>query len=123
MHLSHISEPPVGKAPQIDRFATRTQTSPASSVSGIGNPNSAGTYSFKPAWTVGDEYVFQQVDLYSNVVRRKYRIVVKRVDVANDRVEVADGSLVDLMGSVLREGMAQRYEVPIQIKVPGRSAP
>jgi hypothetical protein len=82
---------------------------------GSRNPNSAGTYPFKPVWTVGDEYVFQQVDLYSNVVQRKYRIVVKRVDAANDRVEFADGSLVDLMGSVLREGMTQRYDVPIQI--------
>jgi len=82
---------------------------------GSGNPNSAGTYPFRPIWTAGDEYVFHQVDLYSNVVQRKYRIVVKRIDAANDRVEFADGSLVDLMGGVLREGTTQRYDMPIQI--------
>lgn len=82
---------------------------------GSGNPNSAGTYPFRPLWTVGDEYEFQQVDLYSNVVQRKYKIIVKRVDMANERVEFADGSLVDLMGGVLREGTTQHYDVPIQI--------
>jgi hypothetical protein len=82
---------------------------------GSGNPNSAGTYPFRPLWTVGDEYEFQQVDLYSNVVQRRYKIIVKRVDMANERVEFADGSLVDLMGGVLREGRTQDYDVPIQI--------
>jgi hypothetical protein len=82
---------------------------------GSGNPNSAGTYPFRPLWTVGDEYAFHQVDLYSNVVQRKYKITVKRVDTTNERVEFADGSLVDLMGNVLREGKTQHYDVPIQI--------
>jgi hypothetical protein len=84
-------------------------------LQGSGNPNSAGTYSFRPLWTVGDEFAFHEVDLYSNVVQRKYKISVKRVDTANERVEFGDGSLVDLMGNVLREGTTQHYDSPIQI--------
>ena len=40
---------------------------------GSGNPNSAGTYSFRPVWTPGDEYVFRELDLYSNVVKGNTR--------------------------------------------------
>jgi uncharacterized caspase-like protein len=82
---------------------------------GSGNPNSAGTYPFRPVWTVGDEFVFDQIDRYSNVAQRRYRIVVKRVDVENNRVELADGSLVDPMGGILKEGKSQAYDLPIQI--------
>ena len=82
---------------------------------GSGNPNSAGTYQFRPVWTVGDQFVFDQVDLYSNVRQRQYRIVVKRVDAESNRVEFADGSLVDLMGGILKEGSRQTYDLPIQI--------
>lgn len=78
------------------------------------SPNSAGTYPFQPTWTVGDEYVYQYLDLYSGVVQRTLKVVVKRVDVENDRVELADGSLLDLAGNVLRGG-GREYDVPIQL--------
>ncbi len=78
------------------------------------SPNSAGSYAFRPTWTVGDEYVYQELDLYSGVVRRTQKLVVKRVDVANDRVELADGSLLDLAGNVLRGG-GREFDVPIQL--------
>ncbi len=104
--------PPPGGAPAL-RLGPKLPV-PAR-FQGSGNPNSAGTYPFRLLWTVGDEYRFQQVDLYSKVVQREYKIVVKRVDLPNERVEFADGSLVDLMGGVLREGRKQHYDVPIQI--------
>jgi len=79
------------------------------------NPNSAGTYPFRPVWTPGDEYVFQEMDLYSKVVQRTIHLVVKRVDLAGNRVELADGSVIDLTGGVLREGTGRHYDLPIQI--------
>ena len=82
---------------------------------GSGNPNSAGTYAFRPVWTPGDEYVFHEIDRYRDVVQRKYKVVVRRVDAARNRVEFADGSLADLMGGTLKEGRSRRYDVPIQI--------
>jgi hypothetical protein len=82
---------------------------------GSGNPNSAGSYQFRPIWTAGDEYTFDELDLFSSVVHHRYRIVVRRVDVPNNRVEFADGSLVDLMGGTLKEGNKRRYEPAIQI--------
>jgi hypothetical protein len=82
---------------------------------GSGNPNSAGTYAFRPVWTPGDEYVFHVLDIYSNVVQRRYRVAVKRVDVAGNQVELSDGSQVDLMGGALRDGSRHIYDVPIQI--------
>jgi hypothetical protein len=82
---------------------------------GSGNPNSSGTYAFRPVWTPGDVYVFDVLDLYSSVVQHKHTAVVKRVDVAGNRVEFADGSVVDLMGGALRDGSRQRYEPAIQI--------
>jgi len=82
---------------------------------GSGNPNSAGTYPFRPVWTPGDEYVFRQLDLYSSVVKGTYKLVVKRVDVANNKVEFSDGSLTDLMGSWLKEGKERSYDPPLQI--------
>jgi hypothetical protein len=82
---------------------------------GSGNPNSAGTYPFRPVWTPGDEYAFHVLDLYSNAVQHKYKIIVKRVDVDNNRVEFADGSLADLMGGSLKEGKNVQYDLPIQI--------
>lgn len=54
---------------------------------GSGNPNSAGTYAFRPVWTPGDEYLFHELDIFSNVVQHQYRAVVKRVDLAGNRVE------------------------------------
>ena len=82
---------------------------------GSGNPNSAGTYAFRPVWTPGDEYVFDELDLYSSVRQRRYKVVVRRVDTANNQVEFGDGSLVDLMGGPIKEGRTRRYDVPIQI--------
>lgn len=78
------------------------------------NPNSAGTYPVQPVWTPGDEYFFHEVDLYSGVIQDKYRIAVKRVDLANNRVELSN-ALIDLTGGVLREGNSHRYDTPIQI--------
>lgn len=77
-------------------------------------PNSAGSYPFRPTWTVGDEYVFQDLDLYSGVVQRTYKLVVKRVDLAGDRVELTEGLLLDLAGNVLRAGERQ-FDVPLQL--------
>lgn len=78
------------------------------------SPNSAGSYPFRPTWTVGDEYVYQYLDLYSGVAQRTLKLIVKRVDLENDRVELADGSLFDLAGNVLRGG-GREYDVPIQL--------
>jgi hypothetical protein len=82
---------------------------------GSGNPHSAGLYPFRPVWTPGDTYVFNELDLYSRVVKRQYSVVVRRVDAAGNRVELADGSVIDLMGGTLREGSTARYEPAIQI--------
>jgi hypothetical protein len=91
-----------------------TLTVPAR-LKGSGNPNSAGTYAFRPVWTPGDAYVFDVLDLYSSVVQRKHTMIVRRVDVAGNRVAFSDGSLVDLMGGALRDGSRQRYDPAIQI--------
>jgi uncharacterized caspase-like protein len=80
-----------------------------------GNPNSAGTYPFQPVWTPGDEYELHEVDLYSGVVQNRYRIVVRRVDLANNRVDLSNASVLDLSGGVLKEGNRHRYDVPIQL--------
>lgn len=81
-------------------------------MQGSGNPNSAGTYLFRPVWTVGDEYVFQDLDLYSGVVQRTTTIAVTRVDTARDRVEFSNGSVADLTGSQIRaEGRV--FETPL----------
>lgn len=77
------------------------------------NPHSAGTYPFRPTWTVGDEYVFQYLDLYSGVVQSAFKLVVRRVDLAADRVEFNNGSVTDLMGNTLR-GEGRVFDVPIQ---------
>jgi hypothetical protein len=82
---------------------------------GSGNPNSAGTYAFRPVWTPGDEYVFHELDRFSGVVQRRFHIVVKRVDEAGNRVEFTNGSLVDLMGSALKEGSSYTWDLPIQV--------
>jgi len=82
---------------------------------GSGNPNSAGTYPFRPVWTPGDEYVFRELDLYSSVAKGTYKLVVKRVDVANSKVEFSDGTLTDLMGSTLKEGKDRSYDPPLQV--------
>ena len=79
------------------------------------NPNSAGTYAFAPVWTPGDEYVFRELHLHSDAVLRTYKTVVRRVDRARNRVEFADGTLLDLMGGPLKEGKQRHYDVPIQI--------
>ena len=59
--------------------------------------------------------MFHELDLYSNVVKGTNKVVVKRVDVANNRVELADGSLTDLMGGALKEGNKRRYDQPMQV--------
>ncbi len=79
------------------------------------NPNSAGTYPFRPIWTPGDQYVFQELDLYSSVVQRTYKITIRKVDRAGDRVETGDGSVMTLMGGTLQEGQRREYDVPIEI--------
>lgn len=66
------------------------------------NPNSAGSYAFQPTWSVGDEYVFQHLDLYSSVVQRTRTLIVRRVDATANRVEFSDGSITDLMGGAIR---------------------
>ncbi len=80
-----------------------------------GNPNSAGTYAFRPVWTVGDQYVFQELDLFSKVVQKTYRISIQRVDTQGDRVHTADGSVMTLMGGSLNEAGRREYDVPIEI--------
>jgi hypothetical protein len=82
---------------------------------GSGNPHSAGIYAFRPVWTRGDEYVYEHQDLYSGVARGQYRLVVRRVDVDANIVELSDGSLLDLSGCPLREGRHRRYDLPLQI--------
>ena len=82
---------------------------------GSGNPNSAGTYAFRPVWTPGDEYEFEERDVYSGVAKGKHRWVVKRVDAANNRVELSDGSVLDLMGNTIKEGRKYSYDPPIQV--------
>jgi hypothetical protein len=82
---------------------------------GSGNPNSAGTYAFRPVWTPGDEYEFDEADLYSGVVQRRYKRIVRKVDIANNRVEFNDGSVRDLMGGALKDNRLRRYELPIQL--------
>ncbi len=82
---------------------------------GSGNPNSAGTYAFRPVWTAGDEYSFHELDLYSGVVTRQYKVVVRRVDIANNRVEFNDGSVRDLMAGTLSESSRRHYNLPVQI--------
>ncbi|HET9644306.1 MAG TPA: caspase family protein [Burkholderiaceae bacterium] len=84
-------------------------------LQGSGNPHSAGTYAFRPIWTPGDEYVYEHQDLYSGVARGQYRLMVRRVDVEGNRVELSDGSWLDLAGCPLREGRHRRYDLPLQI--------
>ncbi|MEP7301856.1 MAG: caspase family protein [Caldimonas sp.] len=105
--------------PALPGHAPALQLGPGLAVpqrlKGSGNPNSAGTYPFRPVWTAGDEYLFHELDLYSGVRQRSYRIVVSGVDAANNQVEFADGSLSDLTGAPLKEGRYRHYDVPIQL--------
>jgi hypothetical protein len=82
---------------------------------GSGNPHSAGSYPFRPIWTPGDEYVFNDLVLHSGKVLRTWRLVVKRVDLAANRVEYTNGSLIDLNGSLLRDGRTQHFDPPNQV--------
>ncbi len=82
---------------------------------GSGNPNSAGTYTFRPVWTAGDEYDFHELDLYSGVKKRDARLVVRRVDTAANRVELSDGTVLDLMGGVLTQGRSRHFDPPLQV--------
>jgi hypothetical protein len=81
---------------------------------GSGNPNSAGSYRFRPVWTPGDEFVFNLLYLHSNALVKAVRFKVKRVDVANNRVEYTNGVVDDLMGSVISDHRL-RFELPIQV--------
>jgi hypothetical protein len=54
------------------------------------------------------------MDLYSGVVQRTLKHVVKRVDEANDRVQFTDGLLLDLAGNVVRAG-GREFTVPLQL--------
>jgi len=76
------------------------------------NPHSAGTFAFRPVWTVGDEYVFQVQDLYSGVAQRTFRFAVRKVDTAADRVEFSDGSATDLSGNPVR-GEGRVFDPPL----------
>ena len=80
---------------------------------GSGDPNSAGTYVFRPVWTPGDTYEFQELDMYSQVVTGRVKLVVKRVEAG--RVQLVDGSLMDSMGGVLADGTKWRFEPPLQV--------
>lgn len=80
---------------------------------GSGNPNSAGSYVFKPVWTPGDFYEFDELDIYSRVVLRRVKLVVKRVE--GNRVQLADGSVLDALGSVLAESPNRRFEPALQV--------
>jgi hypothetical protein len=82
---------------------------------GSGNPNSAGTYAFRPIWTPGDEYEFHDLDLYSGVRQSTYKAVVKRVSAAENVVEFADGTVLDLMGGVRKEGQRRQFSPPLQV--------
>ena len=79
------------------------------------NPHSAGTYPFRPVWTVGDQVVYQELDLFSQVVKRTQQLSIKRVNASDDRVETHAGSLMTLMGSTLRDGSGHVYAVPLEI--------
>ena len=81
---------------------------------GSGNPNSAGSYHFRPVWTPGDEFFFHELALHSNALLRKIKVTVKRVAVADNLVEYTNGTLIDLMGSVIRDGN-QRFDIPNQV--------
>ncbi len=81
---------------------------------GSGNPNSAGSYPFRPVWTPGDEYVFNDRHLHSDSLLQTFRLVVKRVDIANNRVEYNNGTLLDLMGNLIQDRQ-QRFPVPNQV--------
>jgi hypothetical protein len=80
---------------------------------GSGNPNSAGSYVFKPVWTPGDTYEFDELDIFSRVVLRRVKLVVKRVE--GNRVQLADGSVLDALGSVLAESPNRRFEPALQV--------
>ena len=112
LQASREPAPPAGRAPAL--LLGPALTVPAR-FKGSGNPNSAGTYAFRPVWTPGDAYTFDELDLYSNVVQRKYTLVVKRVDLAGNRVQFSDGSVIDLMGGALQDGRKQRFDPAIQI--------
>ncbi len=81
---------------------------------GSGNPNSAGSYPFRPIWTPGDEFVFQDRHLHSDALEHTFRLVVKRVDVAANRVEYGNGTLLDLMGNLIQD-QQHRFPVPNQV--------
>jgi hypothetical protein len=104
--------PPASRAPAV-RLGPK-QRVPARFL-GSGNPHSAGTYPFRPVWTAGDEYTFQQRDFYSGVAKRTFTLVVKRVDEARNRVEFGNGTVTDLMGGTLQEGHQRRYDPPLQV--------
>lgn len=76
------------------------------------SPHSAGTYPFRPVWTVGDEYVFRNFDRTGRVDRGLSRHVVRHVDLERERVELGDDVLLDLSGNVLRGG-GREFDVPI----------
>ncbi len=81
---------------------------------GSGNPNSAGSYPFRPIWTPGDEYLFHDRHLHSNTLQQSIRLVVKRVDIAANRVEYANGTVIDLMGNLIQDRQ-HRFPVPNQV--------
>lgn len=81
---------------------------------GSGNPNSAGSYPFRPIWTPGDEFVFHDRHLHSNALQQTVRLVVTRVDITNNRVEYANGTRIDLMGNLIQDRQ-HRFPLPNQV--------
>lgn len=79
------------------------------------NPNSAGVFEFRPVWTPGDVYAFEERDLYSGVVQRRYTMTVRRVEAGGERVELGSGTLLNSMGAALREGRLRHFELPIEV--------
>ena len=106
-----IPRPAPQRAPALLLGATRPV--PAR-FKGSGNPNSAGSYPFRPIWTPGDEFVFHDRHLHSNTLQQTIRLVVKRVDIAANRVEYANGTVIDLMGNLIQDRQ-HRYPVPNQV--------
>jgi len=53
------------------------------------------------------------MDIFSHVVTRRVKLVVKRVE--GNRVHMADGSVLDALGSVLAESPNRRFEPALQV--------
>jgi hypothetical protein len=95
----------------------------AGSVSAIGpvnlvpsaNPYSAGRYPLGRKFSVGDQATYDLVNLYRDVVIRRYVLQVTAVSEEADQVFFNDGKAIsDLMGNFSLTGEA-RYDLPVQL--------